>query len=96
LQVIKHCVRTQLARLKGRQDCPHTPVQAFPPSIFIDKNRRDIGKSQSKWTASKMETPGARRTLSGGHVNRAAMDKDKDHILLHGADGSEQLLLGAH
>jgi hypothetical protein len=26
-------------------------------SIFRDKNRRDIGKSQSKWTARKMETP---------------------------------------
>jgi hypothetical protein len=25
------------------------PVQAFPPSIFLDKNRRDIGDSQSKW-----------------------------------------------
>jgi hypothetical protein len=28
------------------------PVQAFPSSIFRDKNRRDIGKSQSKWTAN--------------------------------------------
>eukprot|EP01047_Picozoa_sp_COSAG01_P031339 COSAG01_NODE_2222_length_8137_cov_49.268972_1_plen_197_part_00 len=28
---------------------------------FRDKNRRDIGKSQPKWTASKMETPGSRR-----------------------------------
>jgi hypothetical protein len=29
-----------------------TPAQTFPPSTFRDKNRRDIGKSQSKWTAS--------------------------------------------
>eukprot|EP01047_Picozoa_sp_COSAG01_P006221 COSAG01_NODE_225_length_21277_cov_71.340023_4_plen_98_part_00 len=27
------------------------PAQASPPSIFRDKNRCDIGKSQSKWTA---------------------------------------------
>eukprot|EP01047_Picozoa_sp_COSAG01_P048790 COSAG01_NODE_4778_length_4749_cov_231.390108_7_plen_97_part_00 len=26
---------------------------------FRDKNRRDIGKSQSKWTAYKMKTPGS-------------------------------------
>jgi hypothetical protein len=37
------------------------PARAFPSSIFCDKNRRDIGKSQSKWTASKMETPGSPR-----------------------------------
>jgi hypothetical protein len=32
------------------------PVRAFPSSIFLDKNRRDIGESQSTWTDSKMET----------------------------------------
>jgi hypothetical protein len=32
---------------------------ACPSSIFLDKNRGDIGKSQPKWTASTMETPGA-------------------------------------
>eukprot|EP01047_Picozoa_sp_COSAG01_P007166 COSAG01_NODE_269_length_19814_cov_109.983720_11_plen_139_part_00 len=74
--------------------CPG--VSTLNISRNIDKNRRDIDKYQSKWTASKMETPGARRALSGGHINRAAMDKDQDHILLHGANGSEQLLLGAH
>eukprot|EP01047_Picozoa_sp_COSAG01_P083943 COSAG01_NODE_17794_length_1123_cov_141.639648_2_plen_160_part_00 len=36
------------------------PVRAFPSSIFQDKNRGDIGKSQPKWTTSMMETPGAR------------------------------------
>jgi hypothetical protein len=42
--------------------CERWPVRAFPPSIFIDKNRTwcNIDKSQSKWTASKMKTPGAR------------------------------------
>ena len=35
------------------------PAQPFPSSIFLDKNRRGIGKSQSKWTASTMETPGS-------------------------------------
>jgi hypothetical protein len=35
------------------------PVRALPSSIFRDKNRRDIGKSPSIWTDSKMETPGS-------------------------------------
>jgi hypothetical protein len=43
------------------------PVQAFPPSIFRVKNRRDIGKSQSKCTDSKMETP--RRARRGGQAD---------------------------
>jgi hypothetical protein len=25
------------------------PARPFPSSIFLDKNRRDIGKSQSTW-----------------------------------------------
>jgi hypothetical protein len=29
------------------------PARPFPPSIFLDKNRRDIGKYQSIWTDSK-------------------------------------------
>jgi hypothetical protein len=43
----------------GRQRCairpavPH-PARPFPSSIFLDKNRRDIGKYQSIWTDSKM------------------------------------------
>jgi hypothetical protein len=36
------------------------PAAPFPPSIFLDKNRRDIGKSQSIWTDSKMESAGSR------------------------------------
>jgi hypothetical protein len=35
------------------------PARPFPPSIFLDKNRRDIGKSQSIWTDSKTETAGS-------------------------------------
>eukprot|EP01047_Picozoa_sp_COSAG01_P038230 COSAG01_NODE_3090_length_6601_cov_5.372347_7_plen_306_part_00 len=35
------------------------PARPFPPSTFLDKNRRGIGKSQSIWTDSKMETAGA-------------------------------------
>eukprot|EP01049_Picozoa_sp_SAG25_P010874 SAG25_NODE_1243_length_3513_cov_82.771822_2_plen_182_part_00 len=49
--------------------CAAAPARPFPSSIsflFIsssvrDKNRRGIGKSQLKWTASKMETPGSPR-----------------------------------
>jgi hypothetical protein len=37
------------------------PARAFHTSIFRNKNRRDIGKSQSKWTNSKIETPRSRR-----------------------------------
>jgi hypothetical protein len=43
-----------------------TPARPFPSSIFLDKNRRDIGKSQSIWTDSKMETAGSRRGQTGG------------------------------
>jgi hypothetical protein len=35
-----------------RPAAPHQvdePARPFPPSIFLDKNRRDIGKSQSIW-----------------------------------------------
>eukprot|EP01049_Picozoa_sp_SAG25_P013746 SAG25_NODE_2218_length_1828_cov_1.657027_1_plen_200_part_00 len=42
-------------------------------SQFLGKNRRDIGKSQSKWTDSKMETPGSRHVCVGEHVPPAAM-----------------------
>jgi hypothetical protein len=36
-----------------------------PPSISRDKNRGDLRKFQSKWTASEMETPGARARRRG-------------------------------
>jgi hypothetical protein len=35
------------------------PAVASPSSVFRDKNRGDIGKSQSMWTDSKMGTAGA-------------------------------------
>jgi hypothetical protein len=37
----------------------HLPARPFPSSIFLDKNRRDIGKYQSIWTDSKVETAGS-------------------------------------
>eukprot|EP01047_Picozoa_sp_COSAG01_P014253 COSAG01_NODE_690_length_14219_cov_19.783144_18_plen_213_part_00 len=40
-------------------ELPQAPARPFPSSIFRDKNRRDIGKSQSIWTDSKMETAGS-------------------------------------
>jgi hypothetical protein len=33
------------------------PAAPCPPSIFLVKNRRDIGKSQPEWTASTIEAP---------------------------------------
>eukprot|EP01047_Picozoa_sp_COSAG01_P098699 COSAG01_NODE_28840_length_651_cov_2.153986_1_plen_129_part_00 len=35
------------------------PARPFSASIFLDKNRRDIGKSRSIWTDSKMKTAGS-------------------------------------
>eukprot|EP01047_Picozoa_sp_COSAG01_P021286 COSAG01_NODE_1232_length_11111_cov_24.710770_1_plen_242_part_10 len=37
------------------------PGRFHPQYLFLDKNRRDIGKSQSKCTAYKVETPGSQR-----------------------------------
>jgi hypothetical protein len=39
--------------LTSSQTCPGVSILNF------DKNRRDVSKSQSKWTAYKMETPGS-------------------------------------
>jgi hypothetical protein len=41
------------------RSAPTLPGRFHPQ--FCDQNRRDIGKSQSKWTASEMETPGSQR-----------------------------------
>jgi hypothetical protein len=43
-----------------RQRAPQPLPGRFRPQYFVI-NRRGIGKSQSKWTASKMETPGSPR-----------------------------------
>jgi hypothetical protein len=45
----------------------------FPSSIFLDKNRRDIGKSQSVWTDSKMETAGSHVSPATSCTRRAAV-----------------------
>jgi hypothetical protein len=37
----------------GHRDVAALPGRSHPH--FLDKNRRDIGKSQSKWTAHTME-----------------------------------------
>jgi hypothetical protein len=53
---------------QGSPAAPGTsPARPFPPSIFLDKNRRDIGESQSTWTDSEMETAGS----PGGRPARA-------------------------
>eukprot|EP01047_Picozoa_sp_COSAG01_P024983 COSAG01_NODE_1561_length_9917_cov_5.742514_12_plen_175_part_00 len=53
-------------RLSWRDLHGHAPARPFPSSIFRDKNRRDIGKSQSMWTDSKTETAGSQRRALGG------------------------------
>jgi hypothetical protein len=62
-----------VSRLRARATAPPPtlpPARACPSSVFLDKNRRDIGKSQSIWTNSKMGTPGSPR--DGAHPRRAA------------------------
>jgi hypothetical protein len=66
--VTEHSLRHQADTLWLRREGVEGTVGCLEPlgvhdlprrfhSIFRDKNRRDIGKSQSKWTAHKMETP---------------------------------------
>jgi hypothetical protein len=43
-----------------------TGAAARTRSQFRGKNRRDIGKSQSIWAASKIETPGSPASRGGG------------------------------
>jgi hypothetical protein len=52
-------------RLLGLRLWVHIPARPCPSSIFLDKNRRGIGKSQSIWTDSKMETAGSQRLVGG-------------------------------
>jgi hypothetical protein len=47
----------------GAERIPSGAGEAATASIFRDKNRRDIGKSQSMWTDSKMEMPAAQVRL---------------------------------
>jgi hypothetical protein len=59
------------ARLREAVQQVHEPGRAFPSSISNDKNRRDIGKSQSKWTAFKIETPRSRDGERAGDMATA-------------------------
>eukprot|EP01047_Picozoa_sp_COSAG01_P052188 COSAG01_NODE_5465_length_4244_cov_54.041255_4_plen_171_part_00 len=61
------------------RDLDH-PARPFSPSIFLDKNRRDIGKSQSMWTDPKMETAG-----SPSHVvcRGTGAGICREHLVLH-------------
>jgi hypothetical protein len=61
-------MKVPLQQLRGR-DVRHRcenlpPARPFPSSIFLDRNRRDIGKSQSIWTASRMVTAGSLSSAS--------------------------------
>eukprot|EP01047_Picozoa_sp_COSAG01_P011195 COSAG01_NODE_489_length_16370_cov_7.973818_5_plen_154_part_00 len=51
------------------------PARPFSPSIFVDKNRRDISRSQSIWTDSKMETAGSRQRLRPLLAASAELDR---------------------
>eukprot|EP01047_Picozoa_sp_COSAG01_P059580 COSAG01_NODE_7174_length_3319_cov_2.270807_2_plen_334_part_00 len=55
----------QLHRRRRRRG--GVPARPFPSSMFLDKNRRDIGKSQSIWTDFKMETAGSRAAAEACH-----------------------------
>jgi hypothetical protein len=59
------------------------PARPFPSSILLDKTRRDIGKSQSIWTDSKMETAGShlvRHRLGEGADERPAVEVEADAV----------------
>eukprot|EP01047_Picozoa_sp_COSAG01_P005032 COSAG01_NODE_169_length_23159_cov_44.920035_14_plen_245_part_00 len=64
-------------------------ARRFDPK-FRDNNRRDISKSQSKWTASKMETPCSPLGRLPGR-RPAAQPR-----ALRGCDAGAQSLLGGH
>jgi hypothetical protein len=53
--------RTDGLPLDQRPNRGASPARPFPSLIFLDKNRRDIGKSQSIWTDAKMETTGSQQ-----------------------------------
>jgi hypothetical protein len=38
---------------------PAHPVRALPSPQYFDRNRRDLGQSQSKWAPHRMETAGS-------------------------------------
>eukprot|EP01047_Picozoa_sp_COSAG01_P042497 COSAG01_NODE_3715_length_5769_cov_2.903175_3_plen_111_part_00 len=48
------------APTRWRANSLKVPAAPFRPSIFLDKNRGDRGKSQSIWTDPKAETAGSR------------------------------------
>jgi hypothetical protein len=62
------CARTG-PRRRETSACPG--VSILNPQLR-DKNRRDKGKSQSKWTAYKMETPGSQLAEAQAHQLLAA------------------------
>jgi hypothetical protein len=65
------------------------PARPFPSSIFRDKNRGGIGKSQPRWTACKMETPGAPPPQRPrGALHRHV--QQPDHVLQRGAQSSQR------
>jgi hypothetical protein len=53
----RRCPRPAQSRARGATVERRLPGRFHPQ--FRDKNRRGVGKSQSKWPASKMETPGS-------------------------------------
>jgi hypothetical protein len=79
----------------------HRPARPFPSSIFLDKNRRDIGKCQSIWTDSKMETAGSRgcdrpaacatphSCMCGGCTAAVSQPQSAAHACPSKADGRE-------
>jgi hypothetical protein len=75
---------TSTAASTPRADLPRTCPQIFRPQYF-DKNSCDIGKSQSKRTASKMETPSAQPLVAGVplqlHVRGARARDGLEHRL---------------
>jgi hypothetical protein len=63
----------------------HRPARAFPPSTFRGKNRCGIGKSQPKWTASKLDTPRSPTRGAGAPTSPPAAHPVDVHMI-YGCD----------
>jgi hypothetical protein len=68
---VSHGAASAQTKTSGREEARTCGGSSLPGRFhpqFRDKNRRDVGKSQSKWTASKTETPGSHPLAAAGRL----------------------------
>jgi hypothetical protein len=89
---VKSTMQARTPKERSRAAASVVPARAFPSSICRDKNRRDVGKSQPTWTASKMETPGGADACAAAPQPAAelgtchAVGGDRQHVTDRQAD----------